>query len=640
LSANILLGTNSVSALAESVATSGLVRGEDLSAAVTAANGDMQSFARQLLEQQLLTRFQIVTLSQGKGSTLRIGNYDILDRLGAGGMGTVYKARHRRMKRIVALKVLAAAFSQNQLYVKRFQREVETIASLGHPNIVMAYDADEADAGHFLVMEFVDGRDLALCVEQEGTFSLPGAIDCILQAARGLAYAHAQDIIHRDIKPHNLLLDKHGVVKITDLGLARLSRDAEARALTEVTMAGGVIGTVDYMSPEQAVDSTTLDHRSDIYSLGCTLYYLIAGEPPYSGSTVMAILLKHRDAPIPSLSALRPETPAALDQLVCGMLAKQPEQRPQQMSEVVAELEAIAAQLDPGAGDESGSATVALTSASGFSTATLDSRPTMDVTLVATPVTVLVVEPSRVQAAIIKGFLQDHALEVLGTAANGKDAIAAVHSLRPRAVISAMQLPDIEGVALAEQIRSAMKVDAPGFVLITSETEDAASSELKKLNRVQSLVKPFTAEQLIEALNLVTGVSTDLSPPKRKTDRSQLLVLIVDDSSTARMRVRSVLQELGFQRFLEDPDGAHAIVTAARESCDLIVTDYNMPLMDGRALVSYLKQNPATSAIPIVMVTTETEPRVLDPVRKLGVVAVIEKAFPAAVVGPLLNSLF
>jgi two-component system, chemotaxis family, chemotaxis protein CheY len=236
--------------------------------------------------------------------------------------------------------------------------------------------------------------------------------------------------------------------------------------------------------------------------------------------------------------------------------------------------------------------------------------------------------------------LQDHALEVLGTAANGKDAIAAVHSLRPRAVISAMQLPDIEGVALAEQIRSAMKVDAPGFVLITSETEDAASSELKKLNRVQSLVKPFTAEQLIEALNLVTGVSTDLSPPKRKTDRSQLLVLIVDDSSTARMRVRSVLQELGFQRFLEDPDGAHAIVTAARESCDLIVTDYNMPLMDGRALVSYLKQNPATSAIPIVMVTTETEPRVLDPVRKLGVVAVIEKAFPAAVVGPLLDSLF
>jgi serine/threonine protein kinase len=135
----------------------------------------------------LLTRFQLVALSQGKGSTLRIGNYDILDRLGAGGMGTVFKTRHRRMKRIVALKVLSAAFSQNELYVKRFQREVETIASLGHPNIVMAYDADEAEVGHFLVMEFVDGRDLAAWIESEGLFTVLVAVDCILQAARGLA---------------------------------------------------------------------------------------------------------------------------------------------------------------------------------------------------------------------------------------------------------------------------------------------------------------------------------------------------------------------------------------------------------------------------------------------------------------------
>lgn len=638
MEAKVLLATDSAVALAQSIAESGLLSQDEQNAAVVAAGQDPQALAQHLLAKKLLTRFQIVTLSQGKGSTLRIGNYDILDRLGAGGMGTVYKARHRRMKRIVALKVLAAAFSANQLYVKRFQREVETIASLGHPNIVMAYDADEAEAGHFLVMEFVDGRDLAMCVEQEGTFSLYRAVDCIVQAARGLAYAHEQGIIHRDIKPHNLLLDSHGVVKITDLGLARLSRDAEARAMTEVTMAGGVIGTVDYMSPEQAVDSTTLDHRSDIYSLGCTLYYLIAGEPPYSGSTVMAILLKHRDAPIPSLSALRPETPAALDELIGRMLAKQPEERIQQMSEVVAELEAIAAQLDPESGGETGGATIDLGLVSGSDTTADVSRPTLEIATRATPVSVLVVEPSRVQASIIKGYLQDHALEVVGVATNGKDAIAAVHSLRPRAVISAMHLPDIKGVSLAEQIRAEIKADAPGFVLITSEADDHASGELSKLNRVQTLVKPFTAEQLVATLNQVTW--STVSAGKSKRDRGQLRVLIVDDSSTARMRVRAVLQELGFQQFLEDPDGAHAIVTAARESCDLIVTDYNMPLMDGRALVSYLKQNPATSTIPIVMVTTETEPRVLDPVRKLGVVAVIEKAFPAAVVGPLLDSLF
>jgi two-component system chemotaxis response regulator CheY len=144
----------------------------------------------------------------------------------------------------------------------------------------------------------------------------------------------------------------------------------------------------------------------------------------------------------------------------------------------------------------------------------------------------------------------------------------------------------------------------------------------------------------------VTGASTSLTPAKLpsptpgKVDRSGLRVMIVDDSATARINVRNVLQSLGFSRFLEVPDGAYAIAVAARESCDLIVTDYNMPLMDGRALVSYLKQNPATAAVPIVMVTTETDPKVLDPVRRLGVIAVVEKAFPPSVVGPLLDPLF
>jgi serine/threonine protein kinase len=635
------LAGGGAAALAESIANSGLLPHPELNAAVAVAKDDAQLLAQELLAKKLLTRFQLDMLSQGKGATLRIGNYDVLDRLGAGGMGTVFKARHRRMKRVVALKVLSAAFSENDLYVRRFQREVETIASLGHPNIVMAYDADEAEVGHFLVMEFVDGRDLAARVETGGALTVPGAIDCVLQTARGLAYAHSQGIIHRDIKPHNLLLDSHGVVKITDLGLARLSRDAEAQAMTQVTSAGGVIGTVDYMSPEQAVDSTTLDHCSDIYSLGCTLYYLLTGQPPYRGPTVMAILLKHREAPIPSAALWRPDVPPELDQLINRMLAKRPEDRLQPMFEVVAALEAIAAQLGPDTGtDVSRGATVELSSLGEFSDTANSSRATRESHTSVQSISALVVEPSRVQASFIKGYLQDHGLEVVGTAASGKDAIAAVHALRPRAVISAMHLPDTNGLKLAEQIRAEIQVDAPGFVLITSETEDAGSGELRQINRVQTLTKPFTASQLVESLNQVTGVSAEFPSPVRKVDRSQLRVLIVDDSATARMQVRMVLQELGFSRFLEDPDGAHAIATAARESCDLIVTDYNMPLMDGRALVSYLKQNPATSTIPILMVTTETEPRILDPVRKLGVLAIVEKAFPAAVVGPLLDSLF
>lgn len=645
---NTLQATVSFANLAESIASSGLVSDDELALASAAANGDPLELTKLLSTKGLLTPFQISALAEGRGTSLRIGNYDILDRLGAGGMGTVFKARHRRMKRIVALKVLAANLSKNPVFVKRFQREVEAIACLGHPNVVMAYDADEADVGHFLVMEFVNGLDLAACVEREGPFPLSHSVNCILQAARGLAYAHSQGIIHRDIKPHNLLRDDNDVVKVTDLGLARLNHGTEGPAAgADVTMAGGVIGTADYMPPEQAVDSTTIDHRADIYSLGCTLHYLLAGKPPFGGPTIMSILLKHRDAEIPILSSVRSDSPPELDDLFRRMLAKDPEQRVQRMSDVVAELEAIARTMAPDQpGHGHANMTVELSSgidplAGAGSTIAIGQVPaqTLAIETSVKPITVLVVEPSRVQASIIKSYLQEQSLPVVGAVTNGRDAIQAVRSLRPRAVICAMHLSDINGVELARQIRSEIKVDAPGFVLVTSETDDGESTSLSKVNRVLTLRKPFTASQMVEALNLVTGASVTLKPAQ-KLARSELRVLIADDSSTARINVRTVLQGLGFSQFIEVPDGAHAIAVATREICHLIVTDYNMPLMDGRALVSYLKQNPATAAIPIMMVTTETEPRVLDPVRKLGVIAIVEKAFPASVVAPLLDSLF
>jgi CheY-like chemotaxis protein len=513
-------------------------------------------------------------------------------------------------------------------------------------------------------MEFVKGKDLAERVDREGTFSLRRAVDCILQAARGLAYAHSQEIIHRDVKPHNLLLDEGGSIKLTDLGLARLNTGAEGRAAgADVTMPGGVIGTADYMPPEQAVDSTTIDHRADIYSLGCTLHYLLTGRPPYHGATIVAILLRHRDGEIPRLSVARPDVPLKLDDLFRRMLAKSPDERVQQMSEVVAELETIAASLPEDADQDRAGATIEFATGMDLADSTIDLAvlpeqtidlavlPEKTLTIAASePMTVLVVEPSRVQASIIKSYLQDHALSVVGTVPNASAAIEAVRSLRPRAVISAMHLADVNGVELARQIRAEIKVDPPAFLLISSEADSGDSASLSKLNQVLLLHKPFSAAQMIEALAQVTGTSMPLPaaaatggtnrPVAAKKGRRELRVLIVDDSSTARIQVRSVLQGLGFVQFLEVPDGAHAIAVAAREKCDLIVTDYNMPLMDGRALVSYLKQNPPTAAIPIIMVTTETEPRVLDPVRKLGVVAIFEKAFPASAVGPLLDSLF
>jgi two-component system chemotaxis response regulator CheY len=269
---------------------------------------------------------------------------------------------------------------------------------------------------------------------------------------------------------------------------------------------------------------------------------------------------------------------------------------------------------------------------------------------IAAPITVLVVEPSRVQAAIIKGYLEERSHTVVGVVTNGSDAVAAVRSLSPQAVMAAMHLADMNGVELAKQIRSEMKSRAPGFLLVTSESDEGASSSLSKLNRVLLLHKPFTPSQMADALSQVTGASmtlhgkgssaSEVDAAVEKVPRNQMRVLIVDDSATARLNARSVLSELGFNQFTEAIDGAFAIAIAARESFQLIVTDYNMPLMDGRALISYFKQNPTTAAIPIIMVTTETDPRILDPVRKLGVIAIVEKSFPVKVVGPLLDSLF
>ncbi|HYT93186.1 MAG TPA: serine/threonine-protein kinase, partial [Gemmataceae bacterium] len=250
--------------------------------AIEPAVADGKSLARALVAAGLLTSYQAELILNRRFEKLRIANYDVLDKLGVGGMGTVFKARHRRMKRIVALKVLARSLNKDRTFVQRFQREVETIAQLSHPNIVMAYDADEAKAGHFLVMEFVNGPDLATIVQQRGPLSVAEAVDCALQTARGLEYVHARNMIHRDIKPANLLRDVSGAVKVTDLGLARLSSGAPNGIIgsTGLTQAGGILGTADYMPPEQALDPSGIDHRADIYSLGATLHFLLTGLPP------------------------------------------------------------------------------------------------------------------------------------------------------------------------------------------------------------------------------------------------------------------------------------------------------------------------------------------------------------------------
>ncbi|MGE3407572.1 MAG: protein kinase [Pirellulales bacterium] len=300
---------------------------------------DGEELLRELYKQNLLTKFQAQQVAAGKGRALILGNYLVLDKIGAGGMGQVFKAEHRRMERIVAIKMLPSAMTKDAAAVARFHREAKAAAKLTHSNIVVAYDADEANGVHFLVMEYVEGQDLSALVKRNGPFSVPKAVNYILQAARGLEFAHGEGVVHRDIKPANLLLDKKGTVKILDMGLARIESAGNAATEAELTGSGAVMGTIDYMAPEQALNTKTADARADIYSLGCSLFYLLTGKATFDGDTLTAKLLAHQNHPIPALRAIRPEVPEEVEAIFRKMLAKKIEDRYQSISEVIADLE-------------------------------------------------------------------------------------------------------------------------------------------------------------------------------------------------------------------------------------------------------------------------------------------------------------
>jgi serine/threonine protein kinase len=294
--------------------------------------------ARALVAAAKLTEFQAAEIGAERGAALVLGNYVVLDRIGAGGMGQVFKAWHRRMQRLVALKTLPDQRGASEDSVARFRREILSAAQLSHPNIVAAYDADVAQHIHFLVMEYVDGPNLADLVRKRGPLPVALAVRCVLDAARGLAYAHQRGIVHRDVKPSNLIVSPSGTIKVLDLGLAR---SAGPLAGAELTMPGDVVGTLEYMAPEQAAGAPEVDGRADVYGLGCTLYRLLTGEFPYCGPSPSALMAAHREEKIPSLTASRDDVPRVLDRLFKRMVAKQPADRFQTMDEVVRSLEKL-----------------------------------------------------------------------------------------------------------------------------------------------------------------------------------------------------------------------------------------------------------------------------------------------------------
>jgi WD40 repeat protein/serine/threonine protein kinase len=285
-------------------------------------------------------------LGRGHVAPKSVGVYEILSVLGRGGMGTVYKARHTLLKRDVALKVLPAELWNDSMAVARFRREMEAVGLLDHPNIVHAHDAGEADGVHFLVMEYVAGIDLDRLVRRKGPLPVEIACSLIRQAARGLQHAHEHGLVHRDIKPSNLLVARNGQLKLLDLGLALLR--GEPAAGEGLTQTGQMMGTVDYMAPEQAFDTHRVDIHADLYSLGCTLYHLLAGHPPYHGpgyQSAMRKLLAHAQEPAPPIQELRPDVPMALAAVLDRLLAKAPADRYATPAELVAALKPFSAGL-------------------------------------------------------------------------------------------------------------------------------------------------------------------------------------------------------------------------------------------------------------------------------------------------------
>jgi serine/threonine-protein kinase len=308
------------------------------------SRAEPRALARELLERGWLTPFQVNRLFQGRARELVLGPYVFLERLGSGGMGQVFKARHEDIDLLLAVKLLRKDLIKHPLAVRLFRREIRANIQLAHPNVVLALDTGQIDGVPFFAMEYVEGIDLARLVHHNGPLPVEAACDYARQAALGLQHAHERGLVHRDVKPNNLMLRREdGVIKLLDLGLARLILPlGGAEASSTLYRDTSMVGTPDFMAPEQTVNASAADIRSDNYSLGCTLYYLLTGQVPFPGKTLGEKLLMQQTREPRPVDQLRPDVPTAVVAVLTRMMAKAPGARFQTPAEAARALASCA----------------------------------------------------------------------------------------------------------------------------------------------------------------------------------------------------------------------------------------------------------------------------------------------------------
>lgn len=460
------------------------------------------SLLERLVENGLLTKYQATRIGLGKSFGLVLGNYRIMERIGAGGMGVVYKAEHLRMRQHVAIKVLTLTRDEDPQLVLRFYREMRAVAQLHHQNLVGALDAGEAASPdpdgpvlHYFVMEYVQGQDLEGYVIERGPLPIGLACDLAYQVASALAEAHRHQLVHRDIKPSNILVTPEGQAKLLDFGLARHFRQ-------RMTEPGTVLGTIDYMAPEQARDASQVDIRADLYGLGGTLYWCLTGQLPFpSQGTIEADLIRRLSQEPPSARQFRPSIPADVDAVVQRLMALTPDDRyatPQNL------MRALLPYL----------------SVSQASPSTAGAAPRPDSFLrhgpVATSVRrVLIVDDEADIRTIVSHALADEGV-VLEQASGGTDALAKLNDQAYDLVLLDVDMPGMSGIELLQLLRASPPSPHLKVILCSGRASTDQMSQLLEAGADDFLSKPFTMVQLTARVHAALRL-------KEAQDRSDLM---------------------------------------------------------------------------------------------------------------------